>query len=186
MIAEAPHTHSSKCVMLGRGIHTFIRHASFSSPTDVGLHNPPPIKEPSVATGTSIWASPLIPFPKPPHSLVKMRHARERYSHPYKACFVLLPTDVGLQNAPPKGAQHPRWHIDLGSGSDTICNSPNHPLARYYSFWHIRPHDFAFDYKDDSRSPPQSLVKMRHASFSSQTDVRIHNPPPKGARRESS
>ncbi|MED6195566.1 hypothetical protein PIB30_039081 [Stylosanthes scabra] len=27
----------------------------------------------------------------PPHSLVKTRHARERYPHPYKACFVLLP-----------------------------------------------------------------------------------------------
>ncbi|MED6189763.1 hypothetical protein PIB30_099148 [Stylosanthes scabra] len=38
----SPHTHSSKRVMLGRGIHTLIRHASFSSPTDVGPHNPPP------------------------------------------------------------------------------------------------------------------------------------------------
>ncbi|KAL4293748.1 hypothetical protein AHAS_Ahas18G0159100 [Arachis hypogaea] len=61
MIAEALHTHSSKRVMLWRGIHTLIRHASFPSPTDVGPYNPPP-----------------------------------------------------------KGAQRPRWHIDPGSGSDTI------------------------------------------------------------------
>ncbi|MED6167749.1 hypothetical protein PIB30_005716 [Stylosanthes scabra] len=90
-IAEAPHTHSSKCVMLGRGIHTLTRHNSFSSPTNVGLHNPPP-----------------------------------------------------------KGAQRPRWHIDPGSGSDTICNSPDHLLARYCPLWHTRPHDFAFDDRDDS------------------------------------
>ena len=31
----------------------------------------------------------------PPHSLVKMRHARERYPHPYKACFVPLSNRCG-------------------------------------------------------------------------------------------
>ncbi|MED6159887.1 hypothetical protein PIB30_046416 [Stylosanthes scabra] len=31
----------------------------------------------------------------PPHSPVKTRHARERYPHPYKACFVLLPNRCG-------------------------------------------------------------------------------------------
>ncbi|RYQ87219.1 hypothetical protein Ahy_B09g094695 [Arachis hypogaea] len=60
---------------------------------------------------------------------------------------------------PSKGAQCPRWHIDLGSGSDTICNNPDHPLAQYYPLWHTRPHGFAFDNRDDSRSPPHSLVK---------------------------
>ncbi|KAL4305422.1 hypothetical protein AHAS_Ahas16G0076700 [Arachis hypogaea] len=64
---------------------------------------------------------------------------------------------------PPKGAQRPRWHIDSGSGSDTICNSPDHPLARYCPLWYTRPHGFAFDDRDDSRNPPHSLVKTRHA-----------------------
>ncbi|MED6167748.1 hypothetical protein PIB30_005715 [Stylosanthes scabra] len=90
--------------MLGRGIHTLIRHTSFSSPVDVGLHNPPP-----------------------------------------------------------KGAQRPHWHIDPGSGSDTICNSADHPLARYCPLWHTRPHGFAFDSSDDSRSPQHPLLKTRHA-----------------------
>ncbi|MED6110524.1 hypothetical protein PIB30_043777 [Stylosanthes scabra] len=44
---KAPHTHPSKRVVLGRGIHTLIRHASFPSPTDVGLHNPPPSGSPA-------------------------------------------------------------------------------------------------------------------------------------------
>ena len=103
MIAEALHTHSSKRVMLGRGIHTLIRHVSFPSPTNVGHYNPPP-----------------------------------------------------------KGVQRPRWHIDPVSGSDTICNSLDHPLARYCPLWHTRPHGFAFDDRDASRSPPHSLVKTRH------------------------
>ncbi|RYQ92943.1 hypothetical protein Ahy_B09g099185 [Arachis hypogaea] len=54
---------------------------------------------------------------------------------------------------PPKGARRPRWHIDPGSGSDTICNSSDHPLARYCPLWHTRPHGFAFDDRDDSQSP---------------------------------
>ncbi|MED6109075.1 hypothetical protein PIB30_030289 [Stylosanthes scabra] len=191
--------------MLGRGIHTLIRHASFSSPIDLGLQNPPP-----------------------------------------------------------KGAQHPRWHIDPSSSSDTTCNSSDHPLTRYCPLWHTRPHGFAFDDRDDSRSPhshsskrvklgrgihtlirhdvatsPHGMAQpvgvrvvsthvsfffplrepsvpdgisiraptliplpkphtpssksvilgrgihtlIRHASFSSPTDVGLHDPPPKGAQR---
>ncbi|MED6220553.1 hypothetical protein PIB30_045932 [Stylosanthes scabra] len=124
-----------------------------------------------------------------PHSLVKTHHARERYPHPYKACFVPLPNrHVGLHNPPFKGAQRLRWHIDLGSGSDTICNSPDHPLARYCPLWHKLPHGFAFDYRDDSLSPhthSSKCVKLgsgihtfiRHASFRSPTDVGLHNSP---------
>ncbi|QHO58655.1 uncharacterized protein DS421_3g92480 [Arachis hypogaea] len=78
-------------------------------------------------------------------------------------------------------AQRPCWHIDLGSGSDTICNSPDHPLARYCPFWHTRPHGFAFYDRDDSRSPHTHSSKcvmlgrgiqtlIRHASFPSPTD----------------
>ena len=29
---------------LGRGFHTLIKNISFSSPTDVGFHNPPPFE----------------------------------------------------------------------------------------------------------------------------------------------
>ncbi|KAL4356922.1 hypothetical protein AHAS_Ahas09G0135100 [Arachis hypogaea] len=39
----------------------------------------------------------------------------------------------------------------------------DHPLARYCPLWHTRPHSFAFDDRDDSRGPPHSLVKTRHA-----------------------
>ncbi|KAL4330679.1 hypothetical protein AHAS_Ahas13G0424200 [Arachis hypogaea] len=72
------------------------------------------------------------------------------------------PTDVGPYNPPPNGAQRPRWHIDPGSGFNTICNSLDHPLARYCPLWHTKSHGFAFDDRDDSRNPPHSLVKTRH------------------------
>ncbi|MED6185812.1 hypothetical protein PIB30_060622 [Stylosanthes scabra] len=42
IIVKAPHAHLSKRVLLGRGIHTFIRSISFPSPTDVGLTFHPP------------------------------------------------------------------------------------------------------------------------------------------------
>ncbi|MED6157876.1 hypothetical protein PIB30_027541 [Stylosanthes scabra] len=69
---------------------------------------------------------------------------------------------------PPKGAQHPRWHTDPGSNSDTICNSSVLPLARYCPLcgFHAPPHGFVFDKsrddsRDDSQSPPHPLVKTR-------------------------
>ncbi|MED6166179.1 hypothetical protein PIB30_106592, partial [Stylosanthes scabra] len=37
----------------------------------------------------------------PPHSLVKTRHARERYPYPYKACFVFLPNQCGTSQSTP-------------------------------------------------------------------------------------
>ncbi|MED6196278.1 hypothetical protein PIB30_046021 [Stylosanthes scabra] len=40
--SRSPSSHSSKRVLLGRGAHTLIKSVSFSSPIDVGLHNPPP------------------------------------------------------------------------------------------------------------------------------------------------
>ncbi|MED6140079.1 hypothetical protein PIB30_089752 [Stylosanthes scabra] len=74
------------------------------------------------------------------------------------------PTDVELTFHPPKGAQRPHWHTDPGSGSDTICNSPDLLLARYCPLcgFHAPPHGFAFDKsKDDSQSPPSPLIKTR-------------------------
>ncbi|MED6160519.1 hypothetical protein PIB30_052120, partial [Stylosanthes scabra] len=81
--------------------------------------------------------------PKP----IKTRLTRERYPHPYKECFVPLSNRCGTYIPPPKGAQRPRWHTNPGSGSDTICNSPNLPLARYCPLcgFHAPPHGFAFD-----------------------------------------
>ncbi|QHO15376.1 uncharacterized protein DS421_10g294390 [Arachis hypogaea] len=67
--------------------------------------------------------------------------------------------DLTIQ--PPKEAQHSRWHIDPGSVSDTICNIPDHPLARYCPISHTRPRGFAFHDRDDSRNPPHSLIKTR-------------------------
>ncbi|MED6119719.1 hypothetical protein PIB30_014326 [Stylosanthes scabra] len=186
MIAETPYTHSSKRVILGRGIHTLIRHASFPSPTDVGLHNPPPkgaqrtrwhidpgsgsdticnIPDLPLARNCPLWHTRPHGFSfddrddsrSPPHSLVKRLHARERYPYPYKACF------VPLHNLPHKGAQRPRWDIDPDSGSDAICNIPDHPLARHYPLLHPKPHGFAFHDRNDRRKPVHSHVKTRHA-----------------------
>ncbi|MED6214540.1 hypothetical protein PIB30_103926 [Stylosanthes scabra] len=44
-----------------------------------------------------------------------------------------------------------------------VVKTQDHPLARYCPLWHTRPHGFVSDDKDDSRSPPHSLVKTRHA-----------------------
>ncbi|KAL4397115.1 hypothetical protein AHAS_Ahas01G0159600 [Arachis hypogaea] len=59
--------------------------------------------------------------------------------------------DLTIQR--PKGAQCLHGHIDLDSGSDTIYNSPDHPLARYCLLWHTRPYGFFFDDRDNSRNP---------------------------------
>ncbi|MED6174285.1 hypothetical protein PIB30_067732 [Stylosanthes scabra] len=81
--------------------------------------------------------------PKP----IKARLTRERYPQPYKKCFVPFSNRCGTYIPPPKGAQRPRWHTDPGSGSDTICNNPDLPLARYCPLcgFHAPPNDFAFD-----------------------------------------
>ena len=48
-----------------------------------------------------------------PHGF-KTRLTRERYPHPYKACFVPLSSRCGISQSTPLGAQRPRWHTDLG------------------------------------------------------------------------
>jgi len=57
--------------MLGRGFHTYINNASFSSPTDMGSHNPPPFEaqcfcwhsfpSPIDSLLQSMWDSPIHP-----------------------------------------------------------------------------------------------------------------------------
>ncbi|MED6226889.1 hypothetical protein PIB30_108180, partial [Stylosanthes scabra] len=99
-----------------------------------------------------------------PRPLFKTRLTRERYPYPYKECFVPFSNRYGTYIPPPKGAQRPRWHTDPGSGSDTICNSPNLSLARYCPLcgFYAPPHSFAFDKsRNDSQSSPRPLVKMR-------------------------
>ncbi|MED6108062.1 hypothetical protein PIB30_020009 [Stylosanthes scabra] len=46
------------------------------------------------------------------HKPIKTRHAREKYLHPYKACFVPISNRCGTLHSTPNGAQRPRWHID--------------------------------------------------------------------------
>ncbi|MED6159706.1 hypothetical protein PIB30_044631 [Stylosanthes scabra] len=120
--------------MLGRGIHILIRYALFSSPIDVGLHNPPSkgaqrprwhIDPGSVSDTTWIIA-------EAPHTYSSKRIMLGRGIHTLiRHASFSSPTDVELHNPPPKGAQRPRWHIDPDSASDTNCNSPNRPLTRY-------------------------------------------------------
>ena len=61
-----------KTHLLRRGFHTLIKNVSFSSPTDVESHNPPPFEA---------------------------QRPRERFPHPYKECFVLLPNRCGISQS---------------------------------------------------------------------------------------
>ena len=150
--------------MLGRGFHTFIKNVSFSSPTDMGSHNPPlPRSGPSILADTrsslqSMWNLTI----HPPRGL--------------SILSFLSPIDVESHNPPPSfGTQRPRWHsflspIDveshnspplrgpasslahrLVSGSNIICNSPSPLLVRGF----------------------HTLIK--NISFSSPTDMGSHN-----------
>ena len=47
-----------KTCLLGRGFHILIKNVSFSSPTDVGFHNPPH-SDPSILVGTPPHVHPL-------------------------------------------------------------------------------------------------------------------------------
>ena len=82
---------------------------SFSSPTDVGSHNPPPL-EPNVLASTrsllqSMWDSPI---------------------HPPSGPNVLAGTPLCVHSFP--GSASLLAHLPI-SGSDTICNNPSSPLA---------------------------------------------------------
>ena len=83
--------------LLGRGFHTLIQGVSFSSPTDVRSHNPPPFK-----------------FQRPRwHSMWNPEHI-----HPLWGPASLLAHEVfgseticnSSHNPPPFKFQHPRWH----------------------------------------------------------------------------
>ena len=89
-----------KTCLIGRGFHTLIRNASFSSPTNMGSHNPPPLGAQHLCWHiarcldsilvikpklTAIRYCPLWAFPQG----FKTRVLR-RFPHPCKKCFVLL------------------------------------------------------------------------------------------------
>ena len=98
-----------KMRLLGRGFHTLIKNVSFSSPTDVGSHNPP-----RFAAQRSRWHSFLSPIDVGP----------------------LDPPPLGpcvLPRTPPGVHLHSGLSLlastSPGADFDTICNSPSPPLA---------------------------------------------------------
>ena len=104
-----------KTHLLGRGFHTLIKNVSFSSPTDVGSHNPPSFRA-SVLASTrpilqSMWDSPI---------------------HPLQDLVSLLAHY--LLSTPLQGSTSSLAHCPV-SGSYTICNSPSPPLADIVLFW---------------------------------------------------
>ena len=95
--------------LLGRGFHTLIKNALFSSPTDVGSHDPPP-SEPNVLTDThsslqSMWDPPIHPLQGP----ASLRAHQ-------------------LVSTPLRGSPSSLTHRPM-SGSDTIYNNSSSPLA---------------------------------------------------------
>ena len=95
-----------KTHLLGRGFHTLIKNASFSSTIDVRSHNSPPLG-PSILTGTHsllqlMWDPPIHPPFQGPTSLLAHR-------------LVSTP----LRRSSSSQAHHPM------SSSDIICNSPS-------------------------------------------------------------
>jgi len=99
-----------KTRLLGEGFHTLIKDDLVSSPTNVGHHNPPH-SGPSVLAGTrsfiqSTWDHPQI--------------------HPPLGSSILTstPPRVYLLRRTARRLAH-----RLVTGSDTICNDPDSPLA---------------------------------------------------------
>ena len=118
----------------------------------------------------------------------KKRLLRERFPHPYKWCFVLLPNRCEISQSIPFKAQHPRWHsfpssIDVGphntvpSGPSVLLGTasctPSHTLIKVVSFF--SPTDVG------SHNPPFRAQRPRWHSFPSSIDVEPHNPPPSGS-----
>ena len=97
-----------KMRLLGRGFHTLIKNVSFSSPTDVGSHNPPPF-----GAQRPRW-----------------------YSFPSSIDVGPQSTPFGAQcpcwhtaSCPPPSSLNLLAGTSPGAGSDTICNDPSSPLA---------------------------------------------------------
>ena len=100
-----------KTCLLGRGFHTLIKSVSFSSPTNVGSHNPPPpLQGPTSSLAHVLSPINVGPPPNPPPSGANIL------------------TDTLPRVTPFQGTSSSLAHRPV-SGSDTICNDPSPPLA---------------------------------------------------------
>ena len=99
-----------KTRLLGERFHTLINYGLFSSPTNVGYHNPPPF-----GAQRSRWHSFLPP--------IDVDHPQ---IHPLWGSVSLLAHR--LVSTPLRGTARRLTHRPV-SGFNTICNDPNPPLA---------------------------------------------------------
>ena len=100
-----------KTCLLGKGFHTFINDVLFSSPTNVGHHNPPPF-----GAQRPRWHSFLPSIDVGPPSNPPFFGAQCPYLHT-ASCL------------PPFGGKRESWHIVPFLDSNTICNNPSPPLT---------------------------------------------------------
>ena len=96
--------------MLGRGFHTLIKNVSFSSPTDVGSHNPPPSKLNDFAGIRSFLQSMWDPQSTPLRD----------------------PTSLLAHHLMSGSASSLAYQLEIGS--DTIGNSSSPPLTNIVLF----------------------------------------------------
>ena len=98
-----------KTCLLRRDFHTLIKNVSFSSPTNVGSHNPPP-SVPSALADTCFL----------------LNRCRTPQSTPLRSPTSFLAHH--LVSTPFRGSTSSLAHRPLSS-SDTICNNPSPPLV---------------------------------------------------------
>ena len=143
-----------KTRVLGRGFHTLIKGVTFSSPTDVGYHNLPPLG-PSVPTGTrsflqSMWDPYQIHPPSGPAFLLAHR----------------------LVSTPLRGTTSSLAHHPV-SGSDSICNGPSPPLVDIVLF-RLSLSSFPLRFFKTRLLGRGFHTLIKGVSFSFQTDVGYH------------
>ena len=105
---------SFKMRMLGEGFYTLMNGVLFSSPTNVGYHNPPP------------------PPPLEPSVLAGIRSFHQSMWDPLQIHPPLGPSV--LTDTPPLRVIARRLAHRSVSSSDTICNDPDQPLANIILF----------------------------------------------------
>ena len=138
----------SKTHLLGRGLHTLIKNASFSSPTDVGSHNPPPSEPKVLASTRSLLQSMWDPSIHPPSGPSVLTSTPPRV-HPLLGLASLL------------------THR-LMSDYDTICNSPSPPLANIALF------RLSLEVSKTHLLGRGLHILIKNVSFSSPTDAGSH------------
>ena len=148
--------------MLGKRFHTLKKGVSFSSPTNVGYHNPPPFR-----AQCPRWHSFLSPIDVGPPP------------NPFPSGpSVLTGTPPRL---PPFGEQPPRWHIVRYLALISFVTAQSTPLANIV-FFGLSLLGFPSGFKTCLLGKGfHTLIKG--VSFSSPTNVGYHNPPPFRAQR---